>query len=165
MSDAMFFAIFIPAGLITLNVILYLWTPKVKWKPLHGKNGENSLFHISMDPDARYARAVLAQEIAERRWKIARGYGIPLLQLILQRIPSMDRAMELWGHEVEVQAAATIYGLDINEYRRKEARSMSQSSKYEFDNWTSAKIAREMIRLESKASKWVRRNMKRIEES
>mgnify|MGYP005858223761 CR=1 FL=1 len=83
--------------IVAAQPVGYFWNPKVKWKPLRGKNGENNLFHIAVDPDARFARAVLAQEIAERKWKWARGFGIPGLQLILQRIPAMSRARELWG--------------------------------------------------------------------
>ena len=86
--------------MLGLQPVGYFWNPKVKWKRLHGKNGEATLFHIAVDPDARFARAVLAQEIAERRWRWARGFGVPLLQLILQRIPAMSRARELWGHEL-----------------------------------------------------------------
>ena len=165
MTDAMFFTITIPSALIVLNVALYLWNPKVKWKPLHGKNGENSLFHIAMDPDARYARAVLAQEIAERRWKIARGFGIPGLQLILQRIPAMNRAMELWGHEVEVQAAALIYGADEDGHRGSEAWAMSQNSSYGFydADWSTDTIISKMSKRSRKARKWVHSNVKLLE--
>ena len=167
MDDLTFYLLTVPGAFVVLSIAGRLWNPKVKWETLHGKNGENSLFHIAVDPDARYARAVLAQEIAERRWKWARGFGIPGLQLILQNVPAMGRAMELWGHEVEVQAAALIYGVDETQKRRNEARSMSEYSGYEFKSsgWPSDRIEREMAKRAAKARKWVRKNLKLIEEA
>jgi len=165
MNDAMFYALTIPVCFLLLSIAGYLWNPKVKWKPLQNKNGENGLFHIAVDPNARHARAVLAQEIAERRWRWSHGFGIPGLQLILQRIPAVNRAMEIWGHEVEVQAVSLLYTRDEDEHRRDEAWAMAGSESYEFKSagWSAERIERKMQKRSRKAEDWVRRNRQRIE--
>jgi len=165
MTDAMFYALTIPAGFLLLSIAGYRWNPAVKWKPLQNKNGENGLFHIAVDPNARHARAVLAQEIAERRWRWSHGFGVPGLQLILQRIPAVNRAMELWGHEVEVQAAVLIYGVNENQKRNSEAWVMANSDGYEFKTagWDTDRVEAQMLKRSAKAAKWVRRNLELIE--
>lgn len=59
-------------------------------------------------------------------WSTA-GYAVaagvlPMgLALAVQRLPRIRRRIELWGHEVEVQGRALIYGRDVAELRWRAA--------------------------------------------
>mgnify|MGYP005851590663 CR=1 FL=1 len=148
-------------GLAAMQVYGYFRKPKVEWVHLPTKNAEHSLLEVKIDPDARYSKAVLAQEIAEIKWMWLRGFGVPGLQLVLRRIPPVMRALELWGHEVEVQMAVIIYGANEGEVRRHEAWVMADSSSYEFKpaGWSSEYIERKMAKRSRKARKWARKNL------
>lgn len=155
-------------GYAVLTAALYaLWLtgvfPRVRVKKLYDRNGRNSLFRVEVDPDAPDMLAVLAQEIAEVDWKWRRAHGLPAINLILDEIPALERRMELWGHEVEVQAAAMIYGADPERKRRTEARVMHAYSGYHFDDWTPDEIERAMRDHADDARKWVERNLERIQ--
>lgn len=155
------------------------------------RNGRNSIFTASVDPRAPFPMAVLAQEIAESRMKLkylgwAIG-GASVVSLIVSQFfvmaplvimavstasvgavliwfntPYFKRQLELWGHEVECQAALWFYGESLIDYRINEASDMIKSDSYSFD-WPVYRVILEMEKRSSAARKWVDRNRQTIQ--
>lgn len=156
--------------------------PIFRAREMEGRNGRNTLFVAAVDPRAPHPVAVAAQEIVESRWKLARfalavifsaaiaaliwflalpmvsGLAVPAPILggaLWLRSGPAKRAMELWGHEVEVQAAVSYYGADEARKRRSEARSMVAHDGYRFGDWTVSEVVEGMKGRRKAARRWV----------
>lgn len=131
--------------------------PIIIRRPLTGANGRNWPGVVILNPDAQLPAAVLAQEWWEAVWKLNP------LNLILRFLPRYRRRMEVMGHEVEVQAAALIYGLDATAYRQAEAARMQRGYAGLFDGWPTMRIEAEMRRNSHRATRWVAKRRRKLE--
>lgn len=136
--------------------------PEIRVVPMTDFNDRNNLFEVKVRATSKRLRAHLAQGLAEVEWKWRRFHGLPVIGRILDRIPALERRMELWGHECETQAAVLLYGDDEARYRAGEVRTLADYEGYHFDDWSDAKIEAEMLKLRDKARRWVRENEKRL---
>lgn len=156
-----------------------------RWRPpiavvnrANRANGSSNAFWITMYGNPGSTAAVLAQEMAEFQWKWTRIYGPGLIVLgllawffdplflalsaplfVVNRFPALRRALELWGHEVEVQAAVALYGASEGEYRAKEAMGMWRGYSGLFSGMTLAEVDRAMVKRGPAAERRVRRWM------
>lgn len=126
------------------------------FRGLTGRNGRNWPGVVMVDPDARYRAAVWAQEAYEAERKLNPAFTLRLLFS-----DSARRDLELTGHEVEVVAAARVYGLDRTQKRRAEAASLARNYN-EFEEWDESRIFAEMKMRTTEAEAWVARNLVRI---
>lgn len=146
--------------------------PVTLWRDdLRGYNGRNWPGLIVMQRGLECPGAVWAQELYEARF---RWWFLPLdgvLVLIGRTLPAVafyERAFELMGHEVEVQAEVRLRGSSvpirrverITELRAREARALS--SYRAFAGWTVAEIAAEMAKRSNSARLWVEGNLPEI---
>lgn len=127
--------------------------PIVVTRPLDGANGRNWPGLVILDPRAAYPAAVAAQEVWESRHKLN-----PLNLLRVRLSKSAQRAMELMGHEVEVQAVARFYDGNPAMHRRSEARAMLRGYGGLFRDWSETRLIGEMERRTVKAARWVSDN-------
>lgn len=129
--------------------------PVMKMKrPSHGANASNSMWRIEIDPKLESFHAVLAQELFEFgwKWKWGRGFATPFSK-------SLQRKMEVRGHEVEVQWKAMWDSLDddqVVEYRWAEARALSRYKA--FKGLSVDTIYDMMLEVIPEANKWVVNN-------
>lgn len=131
-----------------------------KWRRLHGKNGENGLFKIRVDPDAPKARAVVAHELAEWQYR----YRRPWTWFRWTRTDSMRRGINLWGPAVETAYAVEVYGVDEPRFIENEARALSHRSYFdEDDSFDRNRIEREIQQRMPEAREWVDEHLKEIE--
>ena len=135
----------------------------IKKRNMKNKNGgkvnaRNWPWMILIDPDIEYRAAVWAQEYAEARMK---WNPLTLIRLIFKRKEAV-RDIELFGHEVEVQAAGYIYHSNMTSYRRQEVQALKYAYK-EFDNVPLAAIDRDMRKLSVKALAFVMDHLNKIE--
>ena len=122
-------------------------------------NATNKPWCIWIRPDLPYAAAVWTQEYAEARYKwnplvvLAMNFGIrPVL-----------RALEIWGHEVEVQAAVRFYGADETTYRASEAHAVSTRYK-QFHGYGRGQVEKMMLAKRQDAIRFVSRHRDKIAE-
>lgn len=127
-------------------------------KRLSGANGRNWPGYVQLDPDAPLRAAVWAQEAWESMYKMN---PMNLLRVRLSR--KYRRRMEIMGHEVEVQAAAMVYGISASKYRMDESGSMKNGYNGLFDSMSRTQLIAAMEAVAPDAARWVRRNRGRIE--
>ena len=132
--------------------------PKIKVADLDGRNAKNNAFRVVIDPDVPFRAAVLAQELYE-----AEAKRDPVRAIEVRLDSSAERKLEITGHEVEVQAAALIYGQDEAAYRAKEAASMHRGYGGLFRDMPVAEIIAAMEARKPTARQWVERNRVRLE--
>lgn len=132
--------------------------PFTRLKAIRGANARNWPGFVLLDPDAPYRAAVWAQEAWESRYKLN---PVNLIRSRLSR--RYRRRMEIMGHEVEVQAAAQVYGRPARSYRTAEAARMRAGYDGLFDGLTAAQLIEAMLSVSADATRWVRRNRKSIE--
>lgn len=127
--------------------------PLVEKGAIKGANGRNRPLHVIIDPTVPYYKAVLAQEIWESIYKTNP------INLFKSRSKSGQREMELMSHEIEVQAAVLLYGVDEATYRKIESSAMQRGYGGLFKG---VDVETEMARLRSDAARWVRDNRGRF---
>lgn len=132
--------------------------PITRLKRLTGANGTNWPGLVLLDPDAPLRAAVWAQEAYEARYKLN---PINLVKVRLSR--RARRRMEIMGHEVEVQAAALVYGESVEKSRYREISAMLAGYDGLFRGQTRGQLRAAMEAVSDDASRWVRRNRKQIE--
>ena len=125
---------------------------------LKGANGRNWPGLVLLHPDAPRRAAVWAQEAWEAMRKLN---PINLVKVRLSR--RARRRMEVMGHEVEVQAAALVYGLSASTYRVAEAARMRTGYDGLFAAVSAPQLVAAMEAVSDDASRWVRRNRNAIE--
>lgn len=123
--------------------------PLVEKGKIKGANGLNRPLHVIIDPTVPYYKAVLAQEVWESIHKTNP------INLFKSRSKRGQRELELMGHEVEVQAAVLLYGVNEKEYRAKEAKSMTGYK--QFKGFSARSIERDMTKRTQAARKWLNR--------
>ena len=126
-------------------------------RDLDGRNAYNKPGIVFIDPDAPLRAAVWAQEDYEARYKLD-----PVRWATIRTNRRERQLMELRSHEIEVQAAALVYGADPVAYRQREAQLMRQGYDGLFSNKTEAEIVGEMEGFTLRARKWVAENERRI---
>lgn len=131
--------------------------PILIYRRLNGANGRNWPGFVILDPKAPLAAAVAAQELWEALWKLNP------VNLLLRFLPRYRRRMETISHEVEVQAAAMLYGLNVDTYRFREASRMTLGYGGLFEDLTPEQLNDEMRKYSQRAKTWVRTNQKRLE--
>lgn len=132
--------------------------PIVIRRPVKGANARNWPGLVILDPEARFPAAIVAQEAWEAIYKLN-----PFTLLVTRLSRSARRRMEIMGHEVEVQAAALIYGKVASAYRGAEARSMHAGYDGLFAGHSVIRIEAAMEAVSDEANRWVRRNIQKIE--
>jgi len=134
--------------------------PKITIGPRKGPNATNKLFSIYLADDlGRQILPILEQEYAENRRKA--------LQSVLSKVRSIREGNEIFGHEVEVQAAFAENDDDKHERRMSEARALtSDNSSYHrrgmFRKATVQEVYDRMKKQEGKALKWHRKNVGKV---
>lgn len=116
-------------------------------------NGRNWPGVVIMRKNHPQGAAIWAQEAYEARYKLNP------INFIKSRTSSGCRKMEILSHEIETQAAVILYGVNENEYRNKEARTLSTKYKHAFDGMTQENIIIEMLAVSAKAKRWVEKNI------
>ncbi len=124
---------------------------------LKGRHASNWPGLILIDPDCPFPAAVWAQKAWEAQAKLN---PLTLLRTRLSR--TARRAFEIMGHEIEVQAAALIYGADPETYRARESRSMKRGDDGLFADMSLKDIRTAMTARSTEAAKWVGKNHRRI---
>ena len=132
--------------------------PITRLKRLSGANGRNWPGYVLLDPDAPHRAAVWAQEAWEAMRKLN---PLALVKVRLSR--RARRRMEIMGHEVEVQAAALVYGLSASTYRVAEAARMRAGYDGLFAGLSAPQLVAAMEAVSDDAGRWVRRNRNAIE--
>ena len=127
-------------------------------RSLRGANGRNWPGLVLLDPDAPLRAAVWAQEAYEARYKLN-----PINLIRVRFSKRARREMEIMGHEVEVQAAALVYGLSASTYRVAEAARMRAGYDGLFAGLSAPQLVAAMEAVSDDASRWVRRNRNAIE--
>lgn len=131
---------------------------------LDGRNGLNGPGFVVIDPDAPYPAAVWAQEAWESQHRLTNPVNWIATMWPFRKIdPSPTRRMEIMGHEVEVQAAVLIYGVDANWYRDSEARAMRRGYGGLFSSTPLDDLIEAMKARSDDARQWVRRHRSQIE--
>jgi len=128
---------------------------------LENANGRNWPGLIVIDPAAEMRAAVWAQEAFEANWKLNPW------NLLRRTFTARGREeMEVMGHEIEVQTAVLLYGVDGLEYRSKEARVLS----YYKGLWRNVAMQNRgrhitilMENVSQEALSWVKKNLAQIE--
>lgn len=149
-------------------------------------NGQNNFWRIWVWSGIEVRAAVMAQELFEWGWRWKWGgsaalavtallgvafYQIaPILSLfaglpgalalrLVPEIKALQRQKELMSHEIEVQAASVLYGVDPNSYRIVEVSAMVAAVERGSYPWlrgiSKADITFEMIQRASDARAWV----------
>lgn len=101
-----------------------------------GRNARNNLYRVEIsrriDTSTQSWVGVLAQEVYESRvrWKYL---------IVLTMFKSVKREMEIVGHAIEAYVAYKFDEFDLNEYLRREARTMQSGydglfSEYEYED-------------------------------
>jgi hypothetical protein len=129
-------------------------------KKLNGANGRNWPGIVIIDPAAEMRAAVWAQEMYEATWKLNPW------NLLRRTFTARGREeMEIMGHEVEVQAAVLLYGVDAIEYRSLEVWALSHYKGL----WRSIPVQDRprhitglMVDVSDKAKAWVQTNLDQI---
>lgn len=132
--------------------------PIIFERRIRGANGRNWPGVVVMHPDAPLPAAVLAQEWWEAMHKLN-----PLNALRVAFSSHARRRMELTSHEVEVQAAAIIYGKDRHDYRVAEVDRMKRGYDGLFDAVTRAQMRAAMEAMSDEARRWVRQKVDKLE--
>lgn len=123
-------------------------------REINGANGRNWPGFVILNPDAERPAAVWAQEAFESRYKLNP------IDLILRFLsPSIRQAMEIMGHEIEVQVCNTLYGQNANDARWREAMDMSSGYDGLFSNLTREQIFAKMKTKEPQAIHWVAKHI------
>jgi len=137
-------------------------------------NASNSFVGISIWKGAPNFAAVLAQERYEWmfKWKLALAM-LPLalvvgyfthwavspvifaFSMLISRIPSLLRRMELRGHAIEVAVAHKFYGVPLEVHEQSEARAMFYGYGGLFKSMGSDTVAGELKKLRGWANEWV----------
>ena len=132
--------------------------PIIIRRALSGANGRNWPGVVLISPDAPLPAAVLAQEAWEAMHKLN---PINMIRVRLSR--RARRRMEIMGHEVEVQAAALIYGESVEKTRYREISAMLTGYGDLFAGRTRGQLRAAMESVSDDASRWVRRRRNKIE--
>lgn len=131
---------------------------------LSGKNAINAPGIIILDPEAPYPAAVWAQEAWESMHRLTNPINWVATMWPFSKIDSSPtRRMEIMGHEVEVQAAALIYGVPAGWYRESEAGKMRRGYGGLFASTPIDTIVEAMRARTSEARNWVRKHRDQIE--
>jgi hypothetical protein len=129
------------APLVLVAALRLIFGPYVRFVDvLIGKNGHNTLFTVTIRRSPLQA-AVFAQEL----WESNHSH--------LRLLPSSRRKMEIFSHEVEVQAAQLLYGVPHAQYRMEESRRMTGYP--HLKGMTPEEIERAMRAQAGEALKWV----------
>jgi hypothetical protein len=129
--------------------------PIVRWKPVKHSNAFNSQLYIQVDPKVPCPKAVLAQELYECLYKINP------IKVIYSKTGKGARELETMSHEVEVQAAVELYGVDEAGYRRKEAVGMAAFYPF-FKGFSADTLVEQMERKTPQAKAWLKRNRNKL---
>lgn len=132
--------------------------PIIISRRLKGANGRNWPGFVVLNPDAPLPAAVLAQEAWEAMHKLN-----PVNLVRVRFSKRARRRMEIMGHEVEVQAAAIVYGKDRHDYRVAEVYRMRGGYDGLFDGLTRSQMRAAMEAQSDEANRWVRRNLELLE--
>lgn len=125
--------------------------PITKWyDDLDGKNASNNVFLIKMQKGLKYPKAIWMQEYYEARLK---RNPINALRSLFSK--SFQRKMEIFSHEVEVQSAVLVYGVNRAEYRRKESIAMKYGYNGVFSCMELEDIQDAMLSVSPKAAAFV----------
>lgn len=117
-----------------------------------GVNGRNTPYWIKMAPGLDNLAGVLAQELFELKVKRIIPIG-----LALRFSRYLTRSMEIFSHEVEIQAGYILGPVrDRMAYRREEARQMKAGYPELFGDMDEDQIYDAMVLRASKARKWVK---------
>lgn len=133
--------------------------PIIITRRLTGRNARNWPGLVILGKGIRYPAAVCAQEVYESRWKLN-----PVNMLRHNFSEAARREMEIMGHEIEVQAAARIYGAAEAAYRAKEAAAMLRGYDGLFQGVHARGLEAAMAAKAGKARRWVSQNIRLIEE-
>ena len=133
--------------------------PIIITRRLTGRNARNWPGLVILGKGIRHPAAVCAQEVYESRWKLN-----PVNMLRHNFSEAARREMEIMGHEIEVQAAARIYGAAEGAYRAKEAAAMIRGYDGLFKGFSAGGLEADMAAKAGKARQWVSRNIRLIEE-
>ena len=148
-------------------------------------SGRNTPFVAEVDPRTEFPAAVAAQEIAESRrklvyggsiivagaivgilvgglWTLASNFVAAAVLVMLFRTPWGIRRLELYGHEVEVEAAVMLYGQDRPNYRQSQAKEMQSYTRYPFGAWTIKQVREGMEANHKAARRFVVNNLTRL---
>ena len=132
--------------------------PIIITRRLSGRNARNWPGLVILGKGIRYPAAVCAQEVYESRWKLN-----PVNMLRHNFSEAARREMEIMGHEIEVQAAARIYGAAEGAYRTKEAAAMIRGYDGLFQGFSAGGLEAAMAAKADQARRWVSRNIRLIE--
>jgi len=147
------------AVILLVPILAYALLPRFtrpRWERLVTKNGENSLFHIRVDPNSPRKLAVAAHELAEWQYK----YRRPWLWM-RWRGDGASREVNLWGPAVETAAAVKLYRVDENAFIQREAWALARRDY--FRGFDQSQIEAEIRKRLPRARKWLQKNLQRIE--
>lgn len=122
-------------------------------------NARNWPGFVQVKRNVPHRAAVVAQEAWEATHKMD---PVKLFFRVFKRSKQDQREFEYMGHEVEVQAAAIIYGLPGAEYRTKEAYALKHGYGGLFDHLSLGQIEHELRARSAKARQWVQANLSEL---
>ena len=131
--------------------------PITREKQLKGRNAYNRGGYVVMDPDAKPYAAIWAQECYEAMYKLN-----PINALKVRFSDKARRKMEIMGHEIEVQVAGWLYGLNKDEYRKEEVQRMINGYRGLFGGYTVASLVQMLEARSYSANKWISENKQKI---
>ncbi|WP_066667321.1 MULTISPECIES: hypothetical protein [unclassified Sphingomonas] len=158
---------------------LFWWFPPilVEDQP-SSSNGQSRLPFIVMYGNPTSNAAVLGQELAEfcAKWLLLYVPAIAVAYLayrhvhfiapalilppafVMQRLPPLRRQLELFGHEVEAQAAELLYGTPAADVRLWEIVALARPSNYGgvFKGWSTERIGAS-LRARAGVARWAAR--------
>ena len=127
-------------------------TPKRKalWNWIAKKrraNASNFVFVVFQRTDVQCPKAILSQELFEANTVNS------LIAIIKYSVSKRAKQLrEVLSHEIETQAAAALYSVDIDEYRKREAQTMVAGYDF-FKSCTAERIEKEMKKVSEQAKK------------
>lgn len=124
-----------------------------------GVNARNWPGLVKVRRGLQFRAAIVAQEAWESMHKMD---PVKLFFRVFKRSKQDQREFEYMGHEVEVQAAALIYGVDANEYRLNEAKRMHGGYNNLFAHLSHKEIAMELRARSGKANRFVNEHLDKL---
>lgn len=153
---------FLALGMLIIYIIINIRQPTVTVGPrknrengTRGPNASNTGFNIYMSDDlGEQFLPILAQEYYESRVRVRN----PLISLY----DPWHRALEIMGHEIEVQAALVTY-VDVKPSARRAAEAKGLTGYEVFEGFTQAEIIAAMEAVSADAYDWFIKYQKTLE--
>lgn len=124
-----------------------------------GTNARNWPGLVKVRRGLQFRAAIVAQEAWESMHKMD---PVKLFFRVFKRSKQDQREFEYMGHEVEIQAAILIYGVDAVEYRRNEALRMKEGYNGLFGHLSVNAIVAELRARSGKANRFVNQHLEKL---